>query len=113
MRYEGAPDFRPYKGLQPYTEADFKYFFGRNRDSEIIASNLLSIPLTVLYGATGVGKSSVLMAGVIPQLKKTPRIIPVVFRGWHQERFASALKERLSTPSLANSAKRRKLYSGR
>ncbi len=49
--------FCPYVGLQPYTEAHRDYFFGRERDQRIISSNLYAAPLTVLYGASGVGKS--------------------------------------------------------
>ncbi len=66
MTAELSPNFCPYKGLQPYTEEDRDYFFGRERDQEIIASNLFAASLTVLYGASGVGKSSVLRAGVVP-----------------------------------------------
>ena len=47
----------PYVGLQPFEEADRDYFFGRERDQRIIIANLLSAPLTVLYGSSGVGKS--------------------------------------------------------
>jgi WD40 repeat protein len=87
-----STDFCPYKGLQPYTEADRAYFFGRERDQEVIASNLYAAPLTVLYGASGVGKSSVLLAGVVPQLKEMPRLAVVVFRQWQDAGFAAILK---------------------
>ena len=86
------PNFCPYKGLQPYTEADRAYFFGRERDQEIIAANLYSAPLTILYGASGVGKSSVLLAGVVPALRQTPRLAIVVFRAWQNAAFVSAFK---------------------
>lgn len=85
------PGFCPYKGLQPYTEADRAYFFGRDRDREIIISNLYAAPLTVFYGTSGVGKSSVLLAGVVPRLRQTPRLAVVVFRNW-QGGFLAALK---------------------
>src|SRR5215212_1073689 len=85
-------DFCPYKGLQPYTEADRVFFFGRERDSEIIASNLYAAPLTVLYGESGVGKSSVLLAGVVPLLRQTPNVAVVVFRQWQDASFASMLR---------------------
>jgi WD40 repeat protein len=87
-----AQDFCPYKGLQPYTEADRAFFFGRERDSEIIASNLYAAPLTVLYGESGVGKSSVLLAGVVPLLRQTPNVAVVVFRQWQDAQFASMLR---------------------
>lgn len=85
-------DFCPYVGLQPYTEADRDYFFGRQREQRIIASNLYAAPLTVLYGASGVGKSSVLLAGVVPHLRTVPRTAVVVFRAWQGTTFLEALK---------------------
>jgi WD40 repeat protein len=85
----------PYRGLQPYTEADRDYFFGRERDIEIIASNLFASSLTVLYGASGVGKSSVLLAGVVPNLEQAPRTAVVVFREWQEDSFAKSLKRQL------------------
>ncbi len=82
----------PYVGLQPFEEADRDFFFGRERDQRIIISNLLSSPLTILYGSSGVGKSSVLMAGVLPQLRRErPRTPVVIFRDWVDQDFQSAL----------------------
>jgi WD40 repeat protein len=49
----------------PYTERDAEFFYGRERDSRLILDNLGAYPLTVLYGPSGVGKSSVLRAGVL------------------------------------------------
>jgi hypothetical protein len=73
----------PYVGLQPFREEHREYFFGRERDQRIIIANLLASPLTILYGSSGVGKSSVLMAGVVPQLRRErPRTPVVVFREW-------------------------------
>ncbi len=59
----------PYKGLTPYGEEDAMFFFGREDEKEVLKANLRAYPLTVLYGATGVGKSSVLRAGVAHQLR--------------------------------------------
>ncbi|MGK7913260.1 MAG: hypothetical protein AB4050_17540 [Synechococcus sp.] len=55
----------PYKGLNPYTEADKDIFFGRERDIQRILNNLFAWRIVVLYGESGVGKSSVLRAGVV------------------------------------------------
>jgi WD40 repeat protein len=83
----------PYVGLQPFEEADHPYFFGRERDQRIIIANLLSSSLTVLYGGSGVGKSSVLMAGVLPQLHRERGDTPVVvFREWSRQDFYVELK---------------------
>jgi len=84
----------PYRGLSPYTEADYAYFFGREQESAIIAANLEVSRLTLFYGPSGVGKSSVLRAGVIHSLRTraqenfaatgTPVIIPVYYSHWQQ-----------------------------
>jgi hypothetical protein len=82
----------PYVGLQPYTEAEAEYFFGRERDQRIIAANLAAAPLTILYGASGVGKSSVLLAGVVPFLRTRPSTAVVLVRDWQAASFLDALK---------------------
>ena len=66
---------RPYKGLMPFedSELDVLFFFGREREREIIVANLMASRLTVLYGETGVGKSSVLRAGVAHHLRAERR----------------------------------------
>ena len=82
----------PYVGLQPFQESDREFFFGRERAQRVIISNLLASPLTILYGSSGVGKSSVLMAGVVPQLRRDrPRNPVIVFRTWVGEDFQLAL----------------------
>lgn len=87
------PDsFCPYVGLQPYTEMESEFFFGREREQRVISSNLFAASITILYGASGVGKSSVLMAGVVPMLRSKPRTAVVVFRDWQRPDFLTALK---------------------
>ncbi len=61
--------FRPYKGLMPYDREDRDNFFGREQDCEILLGKILSHNFTLLYAGTGVGKSSLLSAGVIPELE--------------------------------------------
>src|SRR5512139_2922996 len=97
------PDsFCPYVGLQPYTEQERDFFFGRERDRRVIISNLYASAMTILYGASGVGKSSVLMAGVVPMLRTKPRTAVVVFRDLQRPDFLSALKrECLKSVALA------------
>jgi conflict system STAND superfamily ATPase len=89
----GHPMSSPYVGLQPYTTDDYKYFFGRARDSRIISSNIFAAPLTVFYGASGVGKSSVLQAGVIPLLRKSPRTVVIAFQRWPEKDPVQILKD--------------------
>ena len=87
----------PYKGLVPFedTELDALLFFGRERESEIISANVLAARLTVLYGPSGVGKTSVLQAGVAHRLRQRarenieegghPEFVIAVFDGWSDD----------------------------
>lgn len=61
----------PFKGLAYFgdSEHDRRFFFGRERESELVAANLMASRLTVLYGPSGVGKSSLLRAGVARRLR--------------------------------------------
>jgi formylglycine-generating enzyme required for sulfatase activity len=59
----------PYKGLLPYDQQDRHNFFGREQEKEILLGKILSYKLTLLYAATGVGKSSLLGAAVLPELE--------------------------------------------
>jgi WD40 repeat protein len=74
----------PYKGLAPFddSELDALLFFGRERESEVIAANLIAARLTVLFGPSGVGKSSVLRAGVAHRLRQEEGVEVVVFSAW-------------------------------
>jgi hypothetical protein len=82
----------PFVGLVPYTEDQAQFFFGRERDQQRILANLFASRLTILYGASGVGKSSVLRAGVIREVKQrieaakeaheTPGAALVFFKDW-------------------------------
>jgi hypothetical protein len=119
----------PYKGLVPFqdSEVDALLFFGRARESQIIAANVLASRLTVLYGPSGVGKSSVLRAGVAYRLRLQakenldegghPEFAVVVFDAWSDdpvggiraavrdaltEQFGSALLDVPDGESLAN-----------
>jgi WD40 repeat protein len=71
MSVSGSLLLAPYKGLAPFedSEVDALLFFGREREREVIVANLLASKLTVLYGPSGVGKSSILRAGVARRLR--------------------------------------------
>ena len=72
----------PYKGLIPYAEGDAPFFFGREKETRLIIANMFASPLTLLYGPSGVGKSSVLRAGVAHQLHQRDDLIVVPFSTW-------------------------------
>jgi len=82
----------PYVGLRPFREEDAPFFFGRERETRVIASNLLQERLTILYGPSGAGKSSVLQAGIVPRLKSMSSTSVVYFRNWQSKFFVDELK---------------------
>jgi WD40 repeat protein len=79
----GSPP-TPFKGLAPFqdTELDAQLFCGRDREREVIVANLLASRLTVLYGASGVGKTSLLRAAVTPALRRIPDAGVVFYSSW-------------------------------
>jgi formylglycine-generating enzyme required for sulfatase activity len=62
----------PYRGLAAMEEKDSDYFFGREREIVDVISALAATPdrLPVLFGNSGVGKSSLAQAGVLAALKR-------------------------------------------
>src|SRR5438067_3365829 len=99
----------PYKGLMPYEESDADFFFGRDAERETIGDNLLAWRLTLLYGASGVGKSSVLSAGAAHHLRQlscrnlaesgSPKFVVVVFDSWRDDPapvLANCIRETVS-----------------
>jgi WD40 repeat protein len=75
----------PYRGLAAFedSELDALYFFGRERDAEIVVANLIASRFTVLYGPSGVGKSSLLLAAVARTLRELPeQPLVAVFSNW-------------------------------
>ena len=78
----------PYKGLNAFedSELDALLFFGREREREIVVANLIASRLTVLYGPSGVGKSSLLHAAVARSLRElTEEPLVVVFSSWSDD----------------------------
>jgi WD40 repeat protein len=84
----------PYKGLAPFEDSDLDalLFFGRERESEVIAANLMASRITVLYGPSGVGKSSVLRAGVAHRLRREQEVEVAVFSTWTGDPVSSLIE---------------------
>jgi WD40 repeat protein len=83
----------PYKGLAPFDDSDLDalLFFGRARETEVIAANLMAARVTVLYGPSGVGKTSVLRAGVAYRLRREEDAHVVVFSSWPDDPVAGLI----------------------
>lgn len=61
----------PYKALASYEAQDRALFFGRDREIEELTALIHAHRLVLLYGASGVGKTSLLQAGVLPRLEES------------------------------------------
>ncbi|HSJ86719.1 MAG TPA: BTAD domain-containing putative transcriptional regulator, partial [Anaerolineales bacterium] len=75
MKFSGSeapvPGEPPFKGLQYFEEADSDLFFGRELLTAKLVRRLRDTQfLSVVIGASGSGKSSLVRAGLIPALKK-------------------------------------------
>ncbi|WP_200819459.1 nSTAND1 domain-containing NTPase, partial [Tolypothrix sp. NIES-4075] len=59
----------PYMGLNAFSEDDAQYFYGRESLTQQLIHQLRDRSFLAVVGASGSGKSSVVQAGVIPQLR--------------------------------------------
>lgn len=63
----------PYQGLASFSEANARFFKGRTEVTRTLQGAVWGPPgLTVLTGASGSGKSSLVFAGLVPSLHKGP-----------------------------------------
>ncbi|MCT7957532.1 nSTAND1 domain-containing NTPase, partial [Laspinema palackyanum] len=60
----------PYKGLEAFQERDAKYFFGRDKLTQTLVYRLRDSQFLAVLGISGSGKSSLVRAGLIPDLKQ-------------------------------------------
>jgi hypothetical protein len=73
-RFDDAqlPDLKdkpcPYVGLGAFQDKNQAFFFGRESDTRDLVAQLRATPLVVVAGASGSGKSSLVMGGVLPAL---------------------------------------------
>lgn len=59
----------PYPGMVPFTVENANLFYGRDKEIETILNRLRHQRFLLIVGASGSGKSSLISAGVLPQLK--------------------------------------------
>jgi hypothetical protein len=69
-----------YPGAQPFQSEQQSIFFGRERDTNNFFQFLKLEKTVVLYSRSGLGKSSLLNAGVIPRIRLDKQLIPIVVR---------------------------------
>lgn len=102
----------PWLGLHAYTEADSGRFFGRTEEIAALKERILDNIQTTVFGPSGIGKTSLLCAGVFPRLRQAGAV-PVYIRLEHapsdppyRDQIVSAVKkaldhEQIDTAELA------------
>ena len=60
---------RPWPGLAPFPEVGADYFHGRGRECDDILRRVHRDTATLLFGQSGLGKTSLLQAGLFPLLR--------------------------------------------
>ena len=69
----------PWLGLDSFTEETRAYFYGRDDEVAELARRVQRKLLTILFGQSGLGKTSILRAGIVPRLR-TQGYCPVYVR---------------------------------
>ncbi len=68
LRGEVVPEGNPYRGLRAFEAAHRALFFGRESEMSAVLERMAADPLVLVAGDSGVGKSSLCRAGVLPRL---------------------------------------------
>lgn len=95
-----------YPGAQPFKMDDHRLFFGRERDTEEFARFIRQKNISVLCGKSGLGKSSLINAGVIPHLQKETLLRTYTFRFGHQSDHHSLNPDLLIEQKIAQGEKK-------
>ncbi len=82
----------PWLGLLPFKEAQRDFFFGRDAEITEILGRIRENLLTILFGQSGLGKTSLLGAAVVPALRETT-FAPVLLRLDHAVGAPSLLEQ--------------------
>ena len=70
---------RPWPGLDAFTEVLSPFFFGRDTEANELMRRVRRDLVTLLFGQSGLGKTSLLQAGLFPRLRKE-RFLPIPIR---------------------------------
>ena len=90
MASQSAFGPNPYKGLRSYDMSDANVFFGRDAFVELAVDDLSKNNILFFTGPSGVGKSSVVKAGLLPVLETRKDSTVVSFRPGPQPMYSFA-----------------------
>lgn len=78
----------PFPGLKAFTEADAPIYFGRGPESDDLLKQVRNSRFVAVVGVSGSGKSSLVMAGLIPRLRNNAIMdLGQNSKDWHIVRF--------------------------
>ncbi|MEO1262867.1 MAG: leucine-rich repeat domain-containing protein [Bacteroidota bacterium] len=69
-----------YPGVQPFSTQQANVFFGREQDTQDLFRMIRRESMVVVYGKSGLGKSSLLYAGIIPKCLESGLFTPITIR---------------------------------
>lgn len=69
LNLPAMPKRNPFMGLASYNESDRLFFYGRDRVIKELSAKIIDSPFSVVCGASGTGKSSVIKAGLLPLMR--------------------------------------------
>lgn len=89
----------PWKGLNYYTEGEILY--GRNVEILSLSQYIFNNTQTILFGRSGIGKSSILNAGIFPKARQNG-MTPISIRLKHSDAndYLAQIKEAISLGGL-------------
>lgn len=73
----------PFKGLRPFTEIDRDDFFGRSAVIDVLDTALHTRSFVCVVGSSGSGKSSIVLAGLVPLLRDRSVLVTTMTPGTH------------------------------
>lgn len=91
---------RPYVGIRPIERAERQLVHGRDQDVGFLCDKLFSAPITVLYGRSGLGKTTLLRALLAPRVEHS-ECVSIYFDAWCGPDPASALRNTVATRAEA------------
>lgn len=93
----------PWLGLGAYSEG--QHLYGRDKETATLTDIILNHTAIVVYGKSGIGKSSLLKAGVFPELRRQ-QLVPIYLRLAHNtplsyaQQMQKAISESVVTHDL-------------
>lgn len=82
-----------YPGVRPFQRSQANVFFGREKDREELLQMVDLDKITVLYSKSGLGKSSLLNAALMPAIEQAGKLQPFSYRfgAWYKGKEESPL----------------------